>query len=585
MDKEGRNTRLRAAVVSIVCNVALVCIKLVGSNLSGSKAMQADAFHSLSDVLVSGLVLFAVFVGKKHKRRLRIENVVALVISFLIIAVAISLLFETLTFEEQTLERLPLAITFIWVCILTSYGVARYKIHVGLKFDSPSLAADGRHSMMDMYSSVAVLVGLLGSLVGLRLDALATLVVALLILRVGVEVLVGAVDGLIKSDAFTIGSMALLGGPAGLLAQYERVSAHLPCGVGRLPRRLGQCVSRRKHTCMAVVVLVALGTYAASGFYRIQPDETGVLLRWGKLADAGVPPGLHYRLPSPFTSLRRVRAGAVRRLEFGFRTIAQRGRVREPAAYMWESRHRGGIYEKRVEEAIMLTGDKNEADVNLTLEYRVAPEAAAEVLFNLADPEPIVRAATESCTRAVVGTMELTEVLTTGRTAIEERVARCVQQVLDAYGAGIEVATVRLQDVHPPVDVVPAFRRVATAREDKATRVNRALGYRNAALPKAEGSARYIGEDAKAYRSEKIRTAEGDAAYFAAMAKAFDENPEAAAFAMYMENSEEVLPGLRKVILSQAVSAAAGEHPLQTCFLAGEFLKKAIRSPEQTGDY
>jgi len=431
---------------------------------------------------------------------------------------------------------------------------------------------------MDMYSSVAVLAGLLGALMGISLDTLASFVVVMLIFKIGLEVMAAAILGLVKSEVFTFKTAVLFGTSVSDDGARPLVTSALefvPASIRASGRTLGTFVWRRRRAAAAALMVAGLAVYACSGFYRIQPDEVGVVLHWGRLAEGHVEPGLHYRVPTPVTRLYRVRANAVRQLEFGFRTGAQRGKVAEPKAYLWESRHQGGIYEKVPQEAVMLTGDKNEVDLNLTLEYRVADDAPA-FLFNVAGGEDVVRAAAESATRGVVGRMELEYVLTTERTAMEGRILQDTQKLLDAYESGVAVTTVRLQDVHPPVEVVPAFRRVATARENRATSINRARGYQAATIPKSRGLSNYIASDAQAYLGEKQRHAEGDAAYFAAMAEVFNSAPEAAAFAMHTEAVLQALPSVRKVILSEDVDDSAADHPLSAWFLAGEFLRKTM---------
>jgi len=571
--------RVKVALVSIGCNIALVAIKLFGARLSQSMGMQADAIHSLSDVFVSLLVLVGVLFSKEHPRWLRtIENTMALLISSLIMGAAVALLIRSRGYPVYTLQRVPTAVGFIWVCILMSLAVGRYKIRAGRECGSPSLEADGYHSMMDSLSSVAVLVGLVGSLVGFQLDSWASVVVALLVFKVGFEVMVAAIQGLGKSDVSAFETLAYARGTAfgakvsgvcaPLFARFPQVQQ---CG-----QDIGATLWRRRRRIVSAAIVIALAGYAGSGFFRIQPNEVGVVLWTGKLVDGNVTPGLHWRPPWPFGTLYRERADEVRLLELGFRTVASRTDVEEPTAYLWESRHRAGIYEKVESEAVMLSGDKNEVDVNLALGYRIAPEKAAQFLFQLADSEATVRAAAESCTRRVVGIMVLDEVLTTARDDIEERIHALLQPLLDSYGAGVEVVSVQLQEIHPPVAVVPAFRQVATARENKVTMVNRAVGDHKEMIPKARGLAEYILSDAKAHRDEKKLEAEGDAAYFAAVAGAFQHSPAAVTFVEYMNTVEEVLPGLRKVLYTPEVKAAAGDNPLQTWFMRGEFLKKAF---------
>ncbi len=573
-----KDPRVKVALLSIACNAALVLLKLLGANLSLSMAMKADAIHSLSDVFVSALVLYGVLLSQKHKRWLNtVENVIALIISLFIFSAAAGILVEALRPRGEGLTRLPAAIGIVWACILISYAISQYKVRHGRACKSPSIEADGYHSLMDMYSSVIVLIGLVGHLIGIGLDTAASIIVALLIFKVGLETMVASIEGLTSSELFsvrTIGEFfrdSRLG--RALSGAQERLVELIPLQAVPMLERTGRAVYRHRRAAVVFVIALGLVAYAATGLFRIQPDELGVVLVCGKLEHDNLTPGLHYRPPSPLSRLYRVKAGRLRQLEFGFRTVARREDVQEPTAYLWESRHTTGIYEKREAEAVMLTGDKNEADVNITIEYRVAERAAAKYLFRLADVEAVVRAATESCTRHIVGTMRLSEVLTTARQELEHRLGRELQALLDSYDAGVAVSAVRLQDVHPPVAVVPAFRQVATARENKVTVVNQATAYQKATIPKARGAAQYILADADAYRAEKELHATGDATYFNAVAEVAKHFPDAMPFIMYMEAVDAALPPLRKVILSRALSAGAGGAPLETYFLTTEFLK------------
>ncbi|HEO71789.1 MAG TPA: FtsH protease activity modulator HflK [Candidatus Hydrogenedentes bacterium] len=608
-----KDRRIRAAWISIACNFALVVLKLIGARLSLSAAMKADALHSSSDILVSGLVLLSIWITLRHVRvasqpqareedagegdaeedeedsapeppindNATAENLTALLVSLLLIGTALGFLVSALTGYAYPLERIPAAMGIVWVCILISYFLGRYKIRVGREEGSISLEADGHHSRMDMYSSIVVFVGLLGDLVGYRqLDTIASGIVSLLVLKTGAEILYSSVRGLATSEVFSYQPlMGLRDSAVGrrVAPIYDRwFSTHVALLIERQGRLLGAALRHRRRIAVLALVVV-LATYVGSGFYRIQPDEVGVVLRTGKLVEDDAQPGLHYRWPSPISKLHRVKPGTVRQLEFGYRTIGKPGEVSEPSAYLWESMHREGIYEKVEPVAIMLTGDVNEIDLNLVVEYCLADGRAAGFLFGHANLEALVRCATENAVRHTVGHRALSDVLTTARPEIEAEIFTRLQGVLDEeYDACVRVMAVHLQDVHPPVDVVPAFRRVATAREDRATSINEAQGYRNWTIPRSHGFAAQIESDAEAYTAEQELEAEGDVVYFNQLYGAYHRAPEVIAFTMYMDCLEEALPSLRKVVLSKEIGAGKGGEPLHRYFMMGEFVKKGL---------
>ena len=172
------------ALISIGINVLLILLKLFLAVLSGSLALLADAFHSGSDLFVSILVFVGIRVsGKKtipSPLRIRIENIIAIIISIIICYSAYAIFRKALGVTTVEIKMLPIAILGTFISIITSYFLYRYEVHVGRAENSPSLVADGEHSRTDMYTSLAVLIGLIGHMMGFRLDPIAAIIVAFL---------------------------------------------------------------------------------------------------------------------------------------------------------------------------------------------------------------------------------------------------------------------------------------------------------------------------------------------------------------------------------------------------------------------
>jgi membrane protease subunit HflK len=220
-------------------------------------------------------------------------------------------------------------------------------------------------------------------------------------------------------------------------------------------------------------------------------------------------------------------------------------------AYLWESRHIGGFYEKRVQEALMLTGDENIIDLNLVAQYRVAEPAA--YLFHIASPESLVRAATEAVVRGVVSREPLEVLLTTDRRRIEQEVAASLQELLGGYGAGIDVISVRLQDVHPPVEVVSSFREVSSAREDKSRFMREAEAYANDELPKARGQAEQAMQEARRTLEQAVNRATGEAERFTKIVREYSKARDVTGDRLYLETIEQSLAGARKVVVDASL--------------------------------
>lgn len=302
---------------------------------------------------------------------------------------------------------------------------------------------------------------------------------------------------------------------------------------------------------------VAAVVWLASGIFAIGPGETGVVRTFGRVLVPLAEPGLHYRAPWPITQLRRV-SGRVERIEIGFR-LSPRAPDENSFAYEWNIQHRGGRYRILPEESTMTCGDQGLLDVNATLQYRVADPVA--FLFGIADPGNLLRATTENALRHVVARASLEEILTTGRARIETEALEMARVTAAHYGLGIELIAIDLQDVHPPIEVVGAFRGVVDALEQKDAAINQAEAYRNEQIPIARGEAARAREAATAaYLTTVARSvAEAETFRLRSDARRHDPQPRPVTdFNLYMQTIESALAGGRLSI----VDPRAGRHGL-----------------------
>jgi len=287
----------------------------------------------------------------------------------------------------------------------------------------------------------------------------------------------------------------------------------------------------------------------------VRLGEVAVVQHFGAIVEAREPPGLHYRLPYPFGRHRTVRPWEIRRVEVGFRTIP--GSFEEPPAYEWNVQHRGGRSERRPDEATVVTGDENLADVNLVVQYRVSdPISALFAVGQLASDgtskwDALVRAVAEVSLREVMSGRSIETVLSSERREVEEAIRRRVAAALEEYGTGFSVDAVCLGDVHPPVEVVPAFRDVASAREEKEAKINQAEAYQYETQAVARGEAEEKVLQAKASGEDRTEKARGRADGFVAVAEAYSQAPDVTRLRLYLQTVERSLAGRKKVILDR----------------------------------
>ncbi|PPR55388.1 MAG: Modulator of FtsH protease HflK [Alphaproteobacteria bacterium MarineAlpha5_Bin2] len=286
---------------------------------------------------------------------------------------------------------------------------------------------------------------------------------------------------------------------------------------------------------ISILIIVALIIWLATGFYRVEPDEQGIELLFGKWNQVTTEPGLHYFFPTPFGKTMTPKVESIRKINVGYRSASELG-------FSSNSSDRNVL-----EESLMLTGDQNIVDVNFTVLYKI--KDAGKFLFKLRNPETTVKDMSESVMREVVGQRDLEFLLTGGRQEVEQVVRSDLQDILDEYESGILVQSIQLQSVNPPALVIDAFDEVQRARQDKEKLVNEANSYMNKIVPNARGDAAKLVQEATAYKEQVIKQAEGVAQNFIDVYNSYKETKYVTRQRIYLETLTEVLEGPNKIIL------------------------------------
>lgn len=301
-----------------------------------------------------------------------------------------------------------------------------------------------------------------------------------------------------------------------------------------------------------IVGIIAVIGWLIASIYIVNEGERGVVLRFGRYLETTLP-GPHLRI-FPIDRVEIVNVEQRRFREIGYRSGAGGGR--QPAI------------RSVPKEALMLTQDENIVDVRLAVQYQIKDPRA--YLFNVLDPESVLVQVVESATRETIGKSTMDFVLTEGRSDIVADTRALSQNILDSYGAGLQIITVVLQDAQPPEEVQDAFADAIKAREDEQRLKNEAEAYSNEVIPRARGQAARRLQEASAYKEQVIAQAQGEASRFEQLLAAYGRAPEVTRERLYLETLETVLSQVSKVLVDVTGTNNLLYLPLDRLLKSGE---------------
>jgi len=292
---------------------------------------------------------------------------------------------------------------------------------------------------------------------------------------------------------------------------------------------------------LTAVVVMLLIVAAFTSFFTVQPEERGVVTRFGALHDIA-DPGLNFKIPFGVDRVQIVATEQIQKQEFGFRTetIGQ------------QTQYAGGDFSR---ESLMLTGDLNVINVEWVVQYQISdPE---KYLFRgPREPEQALRDMSEAVMRRIIGNRLGSNALTVGRVAIASTAQQEIQEIMNAYNSGITVLRVELQDVTPPREVQASFNEVNQARQERERLINEAERQRNEIIPRAQGEARQMLAESEGYAIERVNRAKGEGVRFLSILHEYRDAPEVTRRRLYLEMLDEVLPTVERVYLLNGSSSA-----------------------------
>ncbi|WP_395664926.1 FtsH protease activity modulator HflK [Methylocella sp.] len=271
--------------------------------------------------------------------------------------------------------------------------------------------------------------------------------------------------------------------------------------------------------------------WISTGFYNVQPDEEGLVLRFGRWVDTAEP-GLHYHLPAPIERVLLPNVTQIRQLELGRADAGDYANGR-PAA-----------------KNQMLTGDENIVEADGVVYWQI--KNAGDYMFRISDPEAMLKTAAEGSLRQVVSRTPIQDVLSDKRQQVADQAKDLLQAILDAEHSGVLVTQLQLLRVDPPAEVIDAFNDVQRAKADKERSRNEAEAYQNDIIPRARGDAARVRQEADAYKAQVVNIASGEAASFLSVYKAYEKAKDVTSWRLYMDAVDGLLKRSSKVVIQSA---------------------------------
>ena len=279
----------------------------------------------------------------------------------------------------------------------------------------------------------------------------------------------------------------------------------------------------------------AFAIYLLSGVYLVAPDQQSVVVRFGRVVEKRVLPGIHYHLPFPVERVIKLKALETKRLAVG---------IEMPDKVLG----RGGLDSR----TLYLTGDQNLINVQVSVQFSV--KELPDYLFNSRDVTKLVSQAVESAFAATIAGEGVDNLLTTGKVAVQNSTRQLSQEMLDSYSSGVSISSVNIESVSPPAGAADAFLEVASARADRDRIINEAYGYANDVGARSRGEADKSISDAESYRERRVNEAQGESVRFTKLVVEYSQAKQVTEKRLYLEAMEEILPRIKKVIVDSTGS-------------------------------
>ncbi len=552
----------KASIIAISVDILLISLKYLLANITGNPVLLADVLHSTGDLAITLSVMISIFINYKFPNNSvarHAEGIAALFISFFLILGSTNLIWGVISQESASYLlnndiKLVVAIAGISVAMAIAFYMSRYKKMIGEKFNSFAFKAESTHTYSDFLTSFGVWATLIFGYFGVHFEKVTTVLVGLVVIKIGFSLLFQSLTFFdLKEIVKFIEKISNLLKDK-VISFYRKIEFALlketKDEVGKVFHYIeDEWIVKNKWKLLRWNLIFIVLLYFGTGFYFVLPSQSGLNFILGRNVGK-VESGMHYNLPTPVGSITIVDTESILRVESGFR-LNENFKGKEPDIYLWELSHSIGKITKVPTESISLTGDENIVDANFLCYYKVSDpslyslktENAKEVLRNIFTYE----------IHAVLAHNFLEEILTSARGKVQKEIKENLIAALQKIEIGVEIINVYLLEAHPPIEVVPKYRAVASAREKKDEIIFKSETYVNDLLPKSRGESESLIIRAEAYSVEKMNLAKGETQNYNLRQRYFSYGVDINKTRMWWENVENVLKGKSIYILPKDI--------------------------------
>ncbi|MBX2858098.1 MAG: cation diffusion facilitator family transporter [Cellvibrionaceae bacterium] len=530
--------RIRTSLLAIATDLTLATIKLLLAIYTGSAALRADALHSATDLFVSIILLVGIALKLQQEKSQNpsekpwghiIEASLAVFVALIILYVPYDIISNIGQHNTQPIKHLAVGIFGTLAVIFIVLFIARLKLYVARQTDSIALEADAYHSMVDVFTSIAVLVSLLGFMVGIELDNTVAVVIAIMITVTGLELLVSGIKSLIQKTALNQVSL------------YETIAAFAARVLGKVSfARPLIDFAKKLYTYRLLILVLLAASYLLSGFKSIEHGNSGQRFWLATPENRSLEPGLHYALPWPLGKINTYRQGALYSVQIGTRAEAlANGQQR-----LWtEIKSRQLISETA---NYYLTADEQLVDISLAIFYSVSEPAS--VLTTLESHHRLVQQLAQYCFNRFVLSHSLDQLLSGDKNTLKDELRQAMQQELASLFPAISIVDLQFQTFRLPAVVIAAYRDVINAQQEKQQAINNAIAHRLQSLPLSRATYTDSIANAESQSLTKILQAEGNIAQISQLSQVQRKLRDGFEFNVYLNTVNQLLSGKRILI-------------------------------------